>query len=1217
MYEIIAANRSRPSHYFPNFLIVMKIIFLLSFVFCMRVSASSYGQKASIQVKNASLKEVFYELAKQTGYNFICEHEDVKSIPPVTINIRNKPLIEILHSFIDRNSYEITVFEKEQNILISKRNLPIAMANIVVKGRVVDEKGMPVPGATIKIKGTSIIRLTDAEGYYSITVPDENSVIVVSYTSYQPQEIMVGKQRIINFSLKEQTIGLNDVFIIGYATVERKELTGAVSAITEKQLKDIPLNSAAQALQGRLAGVQITSSEGAPGAPIDINIRGRNSITQSGSPLYVVDGIQVENALDVLSPQDIESINILKDAASTAIYGARGSNGVVIITTKGGKNTDGKFIVNFSSFAGVNKLARKLDMMDPYNFVLYQYEKATYTGSTTDAGSAIRYIGTITNYDTIATTYANYPNSMDWQQRMMGRNAFQTTQNLSMAGGNNSTQYNLSLTNNNQEGLLLNSEYNRKLINFRLDQKLSNNIKAGFNLRYNNQQILGAGTSDVGSANSNRLRQYTRYRPLLLPGQDEDTYDQNLSDYNPGNQLNLINPLLLSAAEYRLSEGTVYNLGGYLNINLSKSLSFKSTFGYDVNDTQNKSFDDVITPNSKNNGLKLPIASLSESNRKVINNSNVLTYSNKNFFKTGSRLNILLGHEIYQTKTSAKSQTIRYFPDGTTSDIAFANFGLANPPTGFTQPKPTSSHVETRQLSFFSRIAYDYKKKYLLTLNLRADGSSLFGPDYSSIFVANDSTNNKWGYFPSASLAWRLSEEKFMKKIAFINEAKIRLSYGTSGNNRIDPYGYATNFIIPTNSGYGLNNVLNYTLIPPNRVGNSAIKWESLTSKNLGLDLTLFKQRLDLTVDLYSNTTKNLLIENSYPANTGYRTQYQNVGTTRNNGVELQLNAALIDKKDFRWSTGLNISFNKNRIVSLGDQTSFLFSSGFFATAGNPADFLIETGRSIGTVYGLKVEGFYTPDDFNTSTITNATYPNLTYQYTLKPGLADPKAVITDLVQPGQIKYADVNGDGKIDLNDRTIIGNVLPDFTGGISQQFNYKNFDLSIFLNFSYGNDIYNANKLELSSGYNLDANMLALVNDRWKVIDASGNLMQKQLNSTTVIGVSPAQLSEINANAKIWSPIRSTLSYYPSSYAIEDGSYLRINNITLGYTLPKTITKKLKIASVRIYATANNVATITGYSGYDPDVSSRRSVLTPGVDYSAYPRAKSFLMGLNATF
>jgi len=1217
MYEIIAANRSRPTHYFLKFLIVMKIIFLLSFVFCLHASATSYGQKASVNLKNASLQEVFYELAKQTRYNFICDPIDVKAIPPVTINVKNKPLMDILYSFIDRNAYDITIFEKEQNILISKRINAMVIADIVIKGRVTDDKGVPIPGASVKIKDTSIARLTDTEGNYTITVPNESAIIVISYTSYQPEETAVGKQRIINFRLKEQTIGLNDVVIIGYAAVERRELTGAVSSISAKQLKDVPLNSAAQALQGRLAGVQITTSEGAPGAPIDIAIRGRNSITQSGSPLYVVDGIQIENALDVLSPQDIESINILKDAASTAIYGARGSNGVVIITTKGGKNTNGKFTVNFNSFAGINQLTKKLDMMDPYNFVLYQYEKATYTGSTIDAGSAARYIGTINNYDTIAPTYTNYPNAMDWQERMMGRNALQTTQNISISGGSSATQFSLSLTNNSQEGLLLNSEYNRKLVNFRLDQKVSNTVRAGFNVRYNNQQILGAGTSDLGSANNNRLRQYTRYRPLILPGQDEDTYDQDLSEYNPGNQLNLINPLLLSAAEYRLSSGTVYNLGGYLNLNISKTLQFRSTFGYDFTNTENRLFDDVITANSRNNGLRMPIAGLSENTRKVINNSNVLTYTNTNFLKKGSRLTVLAGHEIYQTRAFANSQTIRYFPEGTTSEIAFANFGLANPPAGFTQPKPTSSDVETRQLSFFSRIAYDYNRKYLLTLNLRADGSSLFGPDYSNVFVASDSTNNKWAYFPSASLAWRLSEEKFMKNIKFIDEAKVRLSYGTSGNNRIDAYGYATNFTIPANAGYGLNNILNYTLIPPNRFGNAGIKWESLTSQNLGIDLILFKQKLDVTVDIYSNTTKNLLIENTYPANTGYRTQYQNVGTTRNNGIELQLNASLLEKKNFSWTTGFNIAFNQNKIVRLGDQTSFTTSSGFFATAGNPADYLIEAGRSIGTVYGLKVEGFYGVDDFTTSPISNATYPSLTYQYALKPGLADPRAVITDLVQPGQIKYADVNGDGKIDLNDRTVIGNVLPDFTGGISQQLNYKNFDLSVFLNFSYGNDIYNANKLELSSAYNLDANMLALMNDRWKVIDGSGNLVQKQLNATTVIGVSPTELAGINAGAKIWTPIRSTLSYYPSSYAIEDGSYLRINNITLGYTLPQTLAKKLKMSSFRVYATTNNVATITGYSGYDPDVSSRRSVLTPGVDYSAYPRAKSFLLGLNVTF
>ena len=1176
------------------------------------------AQKINITAGKISLEKLIMELRQQSGFDFLYNADILKQEPLVNVALKDASLKQACDKCFPGRKINYVINEDDKTVVLSKAT---ASSNkpyppITVKGKLTDDQNRPVGNATIRLKGTSVYTTTDAQGNYTIEIRNNTpqSVLEFSIVGFTTQEVFVNNQPVMNVLMKEKAKGLDEVVIIGYGEVKRKDLTGAVSSLDEKALKDIPVTSAAQAIAGRLAGVQVTSSEGGPGAPVEINIRGRNSITQSGSPLYVVDGVQVENALDVLSPQDIESINVLKDAASTAIYGARGANGVMIITTKGGKNTNGKFTVSFNTFAGINKLTKQLDMMDPYQFVLYQYEKARYTGSTTDLQFAARYLGDAANFDTLAPTYQNYPRAVDWQQKMMGRNAFQTTQNLSLTGGNQSTQYNLSLTNNKQEGLLLNSDYNRKLINFRLDQKVSNSIKMGFNVRYNNQQIKGAGTSDAGSANVNRLRQYTRYRPLLLPGQDEESYDQALSDFNPGNQLNLINPLLLSQAEYRLSSGTVYNISGYLNINLLKGLTFRSTFGYDYTSTDVRSFDDTITANSKNNGSRMPIAGLTENRRSVINNSNVFTY---NLTKKQHRFTVLAGQEIFETKTFNNSQVIRYFPVGTTPDIAFANFGIATPPQGFTQPKPSSSEVQTRQVSFFARLSYDYKQRYLFNFNMRADGSSLFGPDYSNAFVSNDSASNKWGFFPSASAAWRFSREAFMQKLTFINDAKLRFSYGVSGNNRIDAYGYATNFSAAAGSGYGINNILNYTLIPPNRFGNANIKWESLSSANLGLDLTLFNKRLDVTVDLYSNTTRNLLVENRYPSNTGYRTQYQNVGTTRNNGIELQLGASIVQHKDFQWNSNFNIAFNKNKIVSLGDQQEFTASSGFFASASNPADYQIKVGGEVGTVYGLKVEGFYTPDDFVTAPISNATYPTLTYQYTLRPGLADPRAVISDLVQPGQIKYADVNGDGIIDLNDRTVIGNVLPLFTGGMNQQFSYKNFDLSVFLNFSYGNDIYNANKLELSSAYNPDANMLAIMNNRWKLIDENGALVQKQLNATTVIGVSPERLSELNAGASIWTPSRSTLGYYPSTYAIENGSYLRVNNITLGYTLPAKLLKKIKIASIRFYGTANNIATITGYSGYDPDVSSRRSVLTPGVDYSAYPRGKSFLLGFNIIF
>ena len=1097
--------------------------------------------------------------------------------------------------------------------------------NVTVKGTVTDQAGIPLSGANVLVSGNKAGVQTNAAGAFTITAKLNSAGkidLVVSFVNYKSTIVTVDGKSAVVVKLEKDASALEDVVVVGYSTVKRKDLTGAVSSISAKDLKDIPVNSAAAALAGRLAGVQVITSEGAPGADVDIFIRGRNSITQSGSPLYVVDGIQLDNALSVLSPQDIQSVDVLKDAASTAIYGARGSNGVILITTKGGKNTQGKTTVSYNSFMGVSKLTKELDFMDPYQFVLYAYERAKFTENPADTAVAAQYIRKMANFDTIKN-YINYPRTVDWQDKVLGRSALQSTHNLSVSGGTAATQYNLSLTLNKQEGLISNSEYNRKLASFRFDHRVSDKLKIGFNTRFNQQKVTGAGTSDNGGAGSNRLRQYTRYRPLLLPGQQDDTYDQNLDvTLNPGNGLSLLNPIQLIAAEYRLRTTTTYNYNGYANLNIIKNLSFRTTVGYDVSKIESKSYDDTLTTNSKALG-KQPVLNLNNNDVITINNSNVFTYSNSSLFKSKHSLDVLVGQEIYQTNVKASAVQINYFPLGTTPDQAFANLGLASPPAGISQPKPSSTEINTHQLSFFSKVSYAYNKKYLLTLNFRADGSSLFGPDFSSPIPLADSTNRKWGYFPSVSFAWKLSDEKFMKQIPVISLAKIRLSYGAAGNNRIGAYGFTTGYAPPANAGYGLSDALAYTLTLPSNLGNPEIKWESLTSKNLGLDLAFFHDRLTFTADVYSNTTKNLLIQNKIPPTSGYLTQYQNVGTVRNNGLEMQLGAVVMQKKDFSWNANFNIAFNSNKIISLGKQTKFTANSGWFSSSLNPDDYLVQVGGQLGTMYGLKVDGFYHVDDFVASNYVNATnnakYPTLLYQYTLKPGLANPVSVLNDFVAPGQVKFRDINGDGKITLDsDRVVIGHALPKFTGGFNQQFTYKGFDASIFLNFSYGNDIFNANTLEFGNNYGQDQNMLAIENGRWRLIDASGNLVQKQPDATTVIGIAPDQLAALNAGATTWVPFRSTGGYAPMSSVVEDGSFIRINNITLGYSFKKDWLKKAKITNFRIYVTGNNIATITGYSGYDPDVNARRgSALTPGVDYAAYPRGRTFIAGVNLSF
>jgi TonB-linked SusC/RagA family outer membrane protein len=1062
-----------------------------------------------------------------------------------------------------------------------------------ISGKVTDEKGDPLPGASITVKGTVTATSTANDGTYRLSVPGTQSVLVFSFVSYKAREITVGNQSLINLSLEPDAKLLNEVVAIGYQTVNRRDLVGAVSSVTAKDLKDNPTLSAAEALQGKLAGVQITIADGQPGAPADIYIRGRTSITQSGSPLYVVDGVQVDNALNVLSPQDIASIDVLKDAASTSIYGARGSNGVVIITTKGGKNTGGKTTVTYNNSMAIQKLPKELDVMKPFDFVEYQYERSKITG---DSTFVTRFVRNGDPYSKVLS-YQNTP-FVDWQNIMFGRNALQQTHNISVSGGTQQTQYNLSGTYNNQDGILQYTQYKRGIINFRFDHQASKSLKVGFNVRYNNNVLNGQGTTDPGSAQTNNLRQIVRYIPLLQNGQGLDYYDAAEATATNGNGLSLINPLKEMQQQYRKRSNNVLDLNAYVNFNVVKNLTIRSVAAIDYNNTNSRSFDDTVTYNARTTGGKQPLILVANNNIRTINNSNTIDYNNPSVLGSKHSVDVLVGQESYQTYTWANGLDLRNFPIGTSPDQAFANYSLAQ-----TVQPPTVSETPIHNFSLFSRVSYNYAGKYLATFNVRADASSVFGPLH------------KWGYFPSGSVAWRISDETFMKQQNLISDLKLRASYGSVGNNRITPYSFG-NFFAPGRSYY-LNDAFIFGASTAG-LGNPNLQWESQISRNLGVDVAFLKGRVQLTIDAYRNTTSNLLLSNVIPVNSGYGSQFQNVGATQNTGLEIQLNGTIMQTKDFRWTGSFNISWNKNIIKSLGAQQSFPVNSGYFNTSQQPADYLVKVGDEVGTFYGLINDGYYKVSDFDTAPYTNATYPFATTKYTLKAGV--PVSSITSTtIQPGTQKFVDVNGDGKITTADFTVIGHALPRGIGGFGQNFAWKGFDASVFFNFSYGGKIANYNKLEYASTYSNGANLLSIFNDRYRTVDpATGAQVQYASATTGAIGAAPDVLNALNANAKYWIPVQSIEWDNNQTFALENGSFIRINNITLGYTIPNKVTQRFKVSNLRVFVTGNNIATITGYSGYDPDVSTRRaSPVTAGADYSAFPRSRVFVAGLNVSF
>ncbi|HQW84834.1 MAG TPA: SusC/RagA family TonB-linked outer membrane protein, partial [Ferruginibacter sp.] len=938
----------------------------------------------------------------------------------------------------------------------------------------------------------------------------------------------------------------------------------------------------AEALNGRLSGVTATTAEGSPDAQINIRVRGGMSITGDNTPLYIVDGIQVENGLSALSPQNIQSIDVLKDAAATAIYGARGGNGVIIITTKSGK--PGKLKLSYNGYVGVKFLAKKLKVMSPYDFIYYQSERSR--GSSTDSTTFTNDYGT--TWDTLSV-YQNV-DVVDWQKEVFGNTGFMQTHNLSASGGNRKITYDFGYTYNDDKAVVLNSSYKRHLLNLKADYKITNNIKLAVGTRYTHTDVYGAGVSSDQGTSYNRLRNAVKYKPFLSPNQnieDQDPY----ADPSAGNGLILVNPILLVNSEYRKKTTNVFNVYANVSWKILKNLTFKTTVGYDFSKRMDRQFSDSLAPYAVTQGGAKPIVRLDSVKAKTFTNSNVLTYSLKGIRKNHD-IDILVGEETYDLKTESRSSLYGSFPNFTSYNTAFKNLDMGTAFNGY----PRLGKTRYTSLSFFGRINYSYKDKYLLSANVREDGASKFGP------------GNKWGTFPSVSAAWRISREKFMGHVNFINDLKLRVGYGKIGNNRIQDYLYLTTYSNNGNIYYGLNNNSINGYYPTSLV-NSDLKWEATVNRNLGLDITMLNRRIDMSVDYYYNTSSDLLLNVPVASTYGYSSQLQNVGKTSNKGLDLQLNAIILQKKNnFTWSANFNMSFNKNKIEQLGINQQYFYPAASWGVSGQPTDYIEQIGQPVGAMYGLVNDGFYTLNDFDYNTTTGA--------YTLKAGVVSDAAIIT-VVQPGSVKFKDLDGDGFVDLNnDRKIIGNPTPKFTGGLNQQFTYKNWDMSLFVNFCYGNDIYNANKIELSNAYTNNANMLDIMSGRWKIVDANGQTTQ-WVTGTTAYGVSPDKIAALNANATIWQPIKSAGAFYPSSWAIEDGSFIRLNNITVGYSFPVNKLTRLHMSKLRLYVTANNLAVLTSYSGYDPEVSVRNSGLTPGLDYSAYPKSRSFIFGINASF
>ncbi len=1068
----------------------------------------------------------------------------------------------------------------------------LAQELIKVSGKITSDQNKPVQGVEVTVRNSNFSTVTNQAGRYELNVP-KNATLVIRSKGFEEQELAVNGNTVINAVLtkfdssKEKNI--DEVVLVGYTTVSKKDITNSISSVKGEQLNDMPVNSAAEAIQGRMAGVQVTFGEGSPGSDPEIKVRGGTSITQDNAPLYIVDGIQMDNALSLISPKEIESIEVLKDASSTSIYGARGANGVVLITTKSGrKNT--KTTVNYNGYTGVRTIAKTLDVMSPYEFVQYQYELYNREGYQELVDKFVSLYGPynptpatpdtpaqpgIEQYRTIQTR--------DWQEEVFGKEAFNFTHNLNISGGTATSAFTLSLNHVEEDGIMINSGYKRNMANFKYDFDISKKLKVGLTARYSQTFINGAGTATAGSQGTNRLRNVIRYRPFENgisngAGSDEFATDDFAAT-------NLVNPVLLSNNEIKYNNADNLFLNGVITYNIFKDLTFKSVIGYVQNDQEIQQFSGPKTYLSRINA-DMSVIQLTNNQSRRITNTNTLNYKKK---IGNHKMDFLLGQEIVKTDGNRTDMTIRYIPTSLSANAAFANIILAAPPEGLRQDAPYAGVLPPQRLaSFFARANYIYNNKYIATVSIRRDGSNSFGSEY------------RWANFPSASLAWKIAEEDFLKDSKIVNDLKLRIGYGQSGNDRIQGFLFDTFYNPSSQYGYTGGTGIITGSAPGNIAKNANIKWEATVSKNAGLDFSLFNSKVYGSVDAYITDTKDLLLLAKFPQTSGYEYQYQNSGKTQNKGLEFSLGAIIVSNENFNWKTDFNISTNKNIIKDLGPLTQsgtdfYLQPSGW---VNNLFDFKVQLNQPVGMFYGYVTEGRYEISDFDFNPANNT--------YKLKEGVPTSSSVALGnrAAQPGDLKLRDLNGDGIIDTKDQTDLGNAQPKFYGGFNQTFKYKSFDMSLFFNFSVGNKVYNANKVEFTTKYQYtDQNMLAEMADRWKWFDGDQKITD------------PVALAALNANTTMWTPTGG--NYFLHSYAIEDGSFLRLNNVTLGYTLPKDALSMLGITNFRVYATANNVFTITGYSGYDPEVSTRKSTLTPAVDYAAFPRSRFFLTGVDITF
>ncbi len=1093
-------------------------------------------------------------------------------------------------------------------VLLMITQLFAQQAGKTINGTVRDESGKSIPGVSVKLKGTTLGTTTDTQGRYTLKITGEDGTLEFSYIGYALSEVVIGNRTTIDATLKESNNTMNEIVVIGYGTVKRRDLTGSVASVSGKDIATTPVASVAQAMQGKLPGVKIVSQDGRPGADVAIRIRGGGSISQSNQPLILIDGIP-GNLNDIAGDQ-VESIDVLKDASSTAIYGSRGANGVVLVTTKGAKA--GKTMISYDGYSKSNEPTKYLESLSPYDYLKYVWANTAANGVAYQTPFEKLYgIGAFpgTNSGGIES-YRNLA-SDDIQNKVY--NASQSWSHaLTMTGGNDKTKILFSSTYTDDQGMKVNSYVKRANAALKINHKVFDNVTFDLNTRYTRTTALGDEGTTTGSGSL--LSSAYRFRPIAtehILGDLAALRTGNIESYGKNSLWDANSPLarLLDFDPYSKNQSLVAIAS--LNWGIIKGLTYHTDFSlnttWGLRQYWTGAFYNNYADDATGNKVFSGAADYRKNDGWGTRWTNILKYELD--INKANKVDVTGGYEIANSGGTNLSVQGARFPSSFTKETAFAQINQYDKPTnsfGFS----SSVLFPNRMISYFGRANYTLLDKYLLTLTFRADGSSRFAP------------NNRWGYFPAGAVAWRISEESFLKDVKWLDNLKLRASYGEVGNDGISPslWTQAWGSVTDERQQYAINHARQSAYQVDAVLANKDLKWETTVTRNIGTDFSLFKSKLSGTVEVYWNTTKDLLMDTPVPGITGFTSTFANIGQTSNKGIEFSLFGTVYQSDNWKVSAGGNINFNKNNIDELKPGITGLYGANWSGTASYPlgADYIIKTGSPVGLVRGLTYNGFYTPADFN----YNAGI------YTLKPGITDVGAFVGivhgitnanrpagQIAYPGVPKYKDLNSDGKIDEKDVSVIGNMNPKHTGGLNLSVAYKNIDLGLYFNWSYGNDIYNATKLSDLNGpkeAGVYENKLSILNNAYKIYDV--------VNGQLVRLTTPDQLNAANANATL--PLAYNEGGVTTDYGIEDGSFLRLNTLTLGYRLPKSILSKVKLNNLRLYGSVFNVFTVTGYSGLDPEVSVNDNANsarypTTGLDYGAYPRARSFVFGLNLNF